>query len=249
MALSFNPATRITSGFCGYASQSADNATVIKNLKQAKSSTHHPMLLPALTYGIFWDRCCGQIKDVRVAMQEVQTQTGLLKDYLKLPNIGRRGGKEASGYSKPAESSIEHRARKEHMDYSLLHKRLVEQQARMTNGLADFVSDLGPACHSALSVIRAAALASSSTSAVGQSFGSFSPRGARSKGDQQPDGRVAHNSEASKHPWCRYRDSRHPGHARKEDSQMRYTPMRYTPMRYTPMRYTPVRCTPMRYTP
>ena len=27
-------------------------------------------------------------------------------------------------------------------------------------------------------------------------FGSFSPRGARSKGDQQPDGRVAHKSEA-----------------------------------------------------
>ena len=45
---------------------------------------------------------------------------------------------------------------------------------------------------------RAAALASSSISAVGQSFGSFSPRGARSKGDQQPDGRVAHNSEAFK---------------------------------------------------
>jgi hypothetical protein len=38
-------------------------------------------------------------------------------------------------------------------------------------------------------------LASSSTSAVGQSFGSFSPRGARSKGDQQPDGRVAHNQK------------------------------------------------------
>src|ERR1700728_3978368 len=57
---------------------------------------------------------------------------------------------------------------------------------------------------------RAAALASSSTSAVGQSFGSFSPRRARSKGDQQPNGRVAHNSEASKHPWCRYKDSRKP---------------------------------------
>jgi hypothetical protein len=38
-------------------------------------------------------------------------------------------------------------------------------------------------------------LASSSTSAVGQSFSSFSPRGARSKGDQQPDGRVAHNQK------------------------------------------------------
>ena len=38
-------------------------------------------------------------------------------------------------------------------------------------------------------------MASSSTEAVGQSFGSFSPRGARSKGDQQPDGRVAHNQK------------------------------------------------------
>ena len=65
---------------------------------------------------------------------------------------------------------------------------------------------------------RAAALASSSTSAVGQSFGSFSPRGARSKDDQQPDGRVAYNQEASNHPGCRYKDSRHPCPARKEDS-------------------------------
>ena len=36
-----------------------------------------------------------------------------------------------------------------------------------------------------------------STEAVGQSFGSFSPRGARSKGGQQPDGRVAHNQKLS----------------------------------------------------
>ena len=36
---------------------------------------------------------------------------------------------------------------------------------------------------------------SSSTEAVGQSFRQLSPRGARSKGDQQPDGRVAHNQE------------------------------------------------------
>jgi hypothetical protein len=42
---------------------------------------------------------------------------------------------------------------------------------------------------------RAAALASSSALAVGQPFSSFSPRGARSKGDQQPDGRVAHNQK------------------------------------------------------
>ena len=30
---------------------------------------------------------------------------------------------------------------------------------------------------------------------MGSLFGSFSPRGARSKGDQQPDGRVAHNQK------------------------------------------------------
>ena len=53
----------------------------------------------------------------------------------------------------------------------------------------------------------------------GSLFGSFSPRGARSKDDQQPDGRVAHNQKPFKHPWCRYRDSRHPWPARKEDSQ------------------------------
>jgi hypothetical protein len=30
---------------------------------------------------------------------------------------------------------------------------------------------------------------------LGSLFGNFSPRGARSKGDQQPDGRVAHNQK------------------------------------------------------
>jgi hypothetical protein len=43
---------------------------------------------------------------------------------------------------------------------------------------------------------RAAALASAAPRPLGSLFGSFSPRGARSKGDQQPDGRIAHNQEA-----------------------------------------------------
>jgi hypothetical protein len=30
---------------------------------------------------------------------------------------------------------------------------------------------------------------------LGSLFGSFSPRGARSKGNQQPDGRVSHNQK------------------------------------------------------
>ena len=46
---------------------------------------------------------------------------------------------------------------------------------------------------------RAAALAS----AAPRPLGSFSPRGARSKGDQQPDGRVARNQKLSNHPGCR----------------------------------------------
>jgi hypothetical protein len=65
---------------------------------------------------------------------------------------------------------------------------------------------------------RAAALASAAPRPLGSLFGSFSPRGARSKGDQQPDGRVAHNQKLSNHPGCRYKDSRHPCLTRKEDS-------------------------------
>src|SRR5271169_6352427 len=48
---------------------------------------------------------------------------------------------------------------------------------------------------------RAAALASAASRLLDSLFGSFSPRGARSKGDQQPDGRVAPQSEAFKPPW------------------------------------------------
>src|SRR5271156_2569582 len=47
---------------------------------------------------------------------------------------------------------------------------------------------------------RAAALASAAPRPLGSLFGSFSPRGARSKGDQQPDGRVAHNQKLLNHP-------------------------------------------------
>src|SRR5277367_4769898 len=65
---------------------------------------------------------------------------------------------------------------------------------------------------------RAAALASAAPRPLGSLFGSFSPRGARSKGDQQPDGRVAHNQKLSNHPGRRYEDSRHPCSTRKEDS-------------------------------
>src|SRR5277367_5509990 len=65
---------------------------------------------------------------------------------------------------------------------------------------------------------RAAALASAAPRPLGSLFGSFSPRGARSKGDQQPDGRVAHNQKLSNHPGRRYKDSRHPCSTRKEDS-------------------------------
>src|SRR2546423_721403 len=42
-----------------------------------------------------------------------------------------------------------------------------------------------------------------STEVVGQTFGSFSPRGARSKGGRQPDDRVAHNQKLLNHPGRR----------------------------------------------
>lgn len=178
MALSYNPVTRITSGFCGhtckdvevsydpvshitsgfagYKCQRAEKAPLISNLLQAKSNAYHPMLLPALAFGIFWDRLRGQIKDVRLAMQDVQDKTGLLKDYLKLTNIARQGNRGETDDPQRAATKpddAQRRGKKAHTDYNVLHKRLVEQQARMTNGLADFLSDLGPACRSALSEI------------------------------------------------------------------------------------------------
>src|SRR5271156_1241837 len=62
---------------------------------------------------------------------------------------------------------------------------------------------------------RAAALASAVPRPLGSLFGSFSSRGARSKGDQQPDGRIAHNQKLQNILSV---DSRHPCPARKEDS-------------------------------
>src|SRR5271163_5113838 len=76
---------------------------------------------------------------------------------------------------------------------------------------------------------RAAALASAAPRPLGSLFGSFSPRGARFKGDQQPDGRVAHNQKLSNYPGCRYKDSRHPCSTRKEDS-LKCISMKCTPV-------------------
>jgi hypothetical protein len=88
---------------------------------------------------------------------------------------------------------------------------------------------------------RAAALASAAPRPSGSLFGSFSPRGARSKGDQQPDGRVAHNSEALKTSSVSIQGSSPPCGAREEGSQMGCTPVRYTPIKCTPMKRTPIR--------
>ena len=162
MALSYNPKTRVTAGFCGYSSQHGENDAMIRELKQVRSNAYHPMLLPALIYGRFWDELRWQMKDVRVAMQDIQDKTGLLKGYLKLqhnsPAVSeshRQKGKTGRPRTtKTRSDGPDHGGKKDQTYYDLLHKRLVEQQARMTNGLADFVSDLGPACEKTLSTIR-----------------------------------------------------------------------------------------------
>jgi hypothetical protein len=67
----------------------------------------------------------------------------------------------------------------------------------------------------------------------------FHPPVARSKCDQQPDGRSRPQPEALKHPQGRYRDSRHSCPAHEEDSSKRCTPVRDARLR----RRMPVRDT------
>ena len=99
----------------------------------------HPLLLPISLYWV-----CSQIlrRDMRAVhekMDKVQSDTGLLKKYLRVNgmNIPSAPG-QAEGGAKQSRTHAE------------IHGDIVEQHALLTRGLSEFTDELGQSCRSAL---------------------------------------------------------------------------------------------------
>jgi hypothetical protein len=96
-----------------------------------------PLFLPALFFWVFASMQRRQLRDIHDIMSRVQLDTGLLDGFLKVST------------SPDVNSSIQRRA-----NYDDLHSQLVEQHARLTIGLTEYVGDLGTALERGLERIR-----------------------------------------------------------------------------------------------
>jgi hypothetical protein len=130
MVLSYNPRNNASTGFLGFQSSGEEAGLgrhLITMLKNLGSRASNPMLLPALTYSIWIDALNDEHGDIALSLRSVQDQTGLMEDYLHQTRI--------------AEDVV---------NYDSVHRILVVQHAYLTNGIADFVSSLGPTLFQAL---------------------------------------------------------------------------------------------------
>ena len=130
MVLSYNPRENTTTGFLGFQSSGPDvglGRHLITMLKNLGSRASNPMLLPALSYGLWIDALNDEHGNIALALRSVQDQTGLMEDYLQQKRI--------------AEDVV---------NFDSVHRALVVQHAYLTNGVADFVVSLGPAIFQAL---------------------------------------------------------------------------------------------------
>ena len=127
MALSYNPASNITSGLLSFTTKSKANGgldSLLKHLKQAALNAAHPMLLPLLTYNYFYHWLETSHRSVDREIRIIQQSTGLMKEY----------------YFKVYEAVQTFLTYK---DFTNLHSRLVEEHAYLSGSLSYFVGELG----------------------------------------------------------------------------------------------------------
>jgi hypothetical protein len=101
----------------------------------------HPLLLPVLIYSAYCSKLRSQLYQVRDQIDTVQRETGQV---LKISSNGTESATQSEDTSQST--------------YESLHRILVEQHAKLTNGLSDFITEMGPACENALSTIEVAGL-------------------------------------------------------------------------------------------
>jgi ADP-ribose pyrophosphatase YjhB (NUDIX family) len=133
-ALSFDPSSKMTKGFLGF-QMSKEYVTpglrLLSMIQDVPDQVWDPMLLPALSYGLWTDTLQRDHNRISTNLREVQEKTGLMNDYLR-----------------------QHRTVEDTVNFDAVHRTLVLQHAYLTNGMADFVLALGPATVKAIEKIE-----------------------------------------------------------------------------------------------
>ena len=135
MALSYDPVTNITTGFLGFENDPPDSGfgrILLHRLRMVGSTCGNPLLLPGLVYSLWIDALGEEHGKVAIALRrEVQDRTGLMSEYLSDENLANNA-----------------------MNYDAVHQTLLVQHAYLTNGIADFVNDMGTALDAALGKLK-----------------------------------------------------------------------------------------------
>ncbi|MCJ1246450.1 hypothetical protein MMC30_003657 [Trapelia coarctata] len=142
IALSYDPCTRITSGFIGGEVDSSGQGPITKLLSQLRkvfACAIQPMLLPVIAYSIWCDRLRIHVRDAAMDIHKIQKKTGLMDAYMK-NSTQIAIAKASSG------------------EYNSIHEELVQAHASLTNDLSRFVEDLGLRCKQGLDLFYQSAL-------------------------------------------------------------------------------------------
>jgi hypothetical protein len=135
LVLSYDPTTRITSGFFGYTLNEGDD--ILSTLKKSSHLAIHPLLIPALIHSTWFKIMFHQYAEIHRQMRSVQEDTGVMKKYLN------KGRSKTSKFDKMNQNN--------HDD---IHERIVEQHAYLSTALSDFVHNLGPALVEGLEIVK-----------------------------------------------------------------------------------------------
>lgn len=134
LVLTFDPATRSTSGFYGFQmrqSRPTPGLELLTMIQQESNQVEDPLLIIALFYGVWINTVQREHSSISLELRKVQEQTGLMSDYLRQQRI--------------VEDTI---------NFDGVHRTLVLQHAYLTNGSSDFVLALGPATMNAINRVE-----------------------------------------------------------------------------------------------
>lgn len=125
LALTYDLRSKTTTGFLGLEMNKLDATPghhFLLKIRDTARFIGDPMLLPALFFSIWTDILVREHRNVAVRLRDVQEKTGLMSDYLRQRQM------------------IEDR-----VNFDSVHRTLVLHHAYLTNGIADFVTAMGPA--------------------------------------------------------------------------------------------------------
>jgi hypothetical protein len=115
-------------------------AGVLEVVDDLKSLASHPLLLPIALYWVCSQILRRDMQSVHQKMEQVQIETGLLKNYLRV-DCPKASTTTATGAEKSTDQAP---------TLTEIHEVIVVQHALLTRGLAEFTEELGQSCRSTL---------------------------------------------------------------------------------------------------